>query len=85
MAELHMLKDRVDLLNYIKELEEQLKDYKKLQSEVHKDIERVWSIDSYDYSHNPYDIKERKEIIERVFYKVANEWLDGDNLQPLAK
>jgi hypothetical protein len=66
-------------------LKRQLKDYKNLQSEVHKDIERVWSIDSYNYSINPYDVKERSEIIERVFYKISNEWLDGDNLQPLSK
>jgi hypothetical protein len=64
---------------------EQLEDYKKLQSEVHKDIERVWSIDSYTHFISTDDVKERSEIIERVFYKIANEWLDGDNLQPKVK
>ena len=57
-------------------LEQELKEYRKLQSEVHLGIERVWSIDSYDYSTNPYDVKERSEIIERVFYKIANKWID---------
>ena len=59
-----------------KEELQELKEYRKLKSEVHKGIERVWSIDSYDYSINPYDVKERSEIIEEVFYKVANEWID---------
>ena len=84
MAELHMLKDRVDLLDYIKELEEQLKDYKNLQSEVHKDIEKVWMYDS-SFPLNEVSMEERAKLIERVFYKIANEWLDGDNLQPKVK
>jgi len=84
MAELHMLKDRVDLLDYIKELEEQLKDYKNLQSEVHKDIEKVWMYDS-SFPLNEVSMEERAKLIERVFYKIANEWLDGDNLQTKVK
>jgi chromosome segregation ATPase len=62
----------------------ELKDYKNLQSEVHKDIEKVWM---YDSSHPLNDVGEieRTKLIERVFYKIANEWLDGDNLQPLSK
>jgi hypothetical protein len=62
-------------------LENQLKEYYKLQGEVHLGIERVWSIDSYDYSNNPYDVKERSEIIEEVFYKIANEWIGGEGLE----
>ena len=62
-------------------LENELKEYRKLQSEVHKGIERVWSIDSYDYSTNPYDVKERSEIIEEIFYKIGNEWIGGDGLE----
>ena len=62
-------------------LENELKDYRKLHSEVHKGIERVWSIDSYDYSTNPYDVKERSEIIEEIFYKIGNEWIGGDGLE----
>jgi hypothetical protein len=67
-----------------KVLKTQLEDYKKLQSEVHRDIEKVWM---YDSSHPLNDVGEieRTKLIERVFYKIANEWLDGDNLQPLSK
>jgi len=63
----------------------QLEEYRKLQSEVHLGIERVWSIDSYDYSTNPYDVKERSEIIEEIFYKIGNEWIGGDNPAQLQK
>jgi len=66
-------------------LEQELKEYRKLKSEVHKGIERVWSIDSYDYSTNPYDVKERSEIIEEVFYKIGNEWIGGDYPAQLQK
>jgi hypothetical protein len=66
-------------------LENQLKEYYKLQGEVHLGIERVWSIDSYDYSNNPYDVKERSEIIEEIFYKIGKEWIDGDNRAQLQK
>lgn len=62
--------------NKITELENELESYRKLQSELQLGIERVWSIDSYDYSTNPYDVKERSEIIEEVFYKIANQWID---------
>lgn len=60
----------------ITELEKQLENYLKLQKEVQLGIERVWSIDSYDYSTNPYDVKERSEIIEQVFYKIGKKWID---------
>lgn len=63
----------------------ELESFRKLQSEVHLGIERVWNIDSYDYSNNPYDIKERSEIIEEIFYKIGNEWIGGDYRAGLQK
>jgi hypothetical protein len=54
----------------------ELEEYRKLKSEVHKDIEKVWMYDS-SFSLTPNeDIKERSELIEKVFYKIANEWID---------
>ena len=59
-----------------------IKEYDKLKSECHKDIEKVWMYDtSIDYSEKnrslaEKDSKERSKIIERVFYKIANEWID---------
>jgi hypothetical protein len=67
-----------------KVLKTQLEDYKNLQSEVHKDIEKVWMYDS-SYGLDDTQTIDRDACIERVFYKIANEWLDGDNLQPLSK
>ena len=59
-----------------KELMQELIDNKILRSEVHKDIEKVWMFDS-SFSLTPdEDIKERTELIEKVFYKIANEWID---------
>lgn len=66
------------------ELETELKEYRKLKSEVHKDIERVWSIDTYPSLNSDGGDKkllkqlkkERSQIIEEVFYKVANKWID---------
>ena len=59
-------------------LENELKEYRKLQSEVHKDIEMVWMFDSdSSFSLTPNeDIKERSELIEKVFYKIGNQWID---------
>lgn len=65
-------------------LKSQLENYCKLQSEVHKGIERVWSIDTYpslnsdggDEKLLKQINKERSEIIEEVFYKIANQWID---------
>ena len=61
-----------------------IKEYDKLKSECHKDIERVWSIDTYPSLNSDGGDekllkqlkKERKEIIESVFYKIANKWID---------
>ena len=64
------------LSNIIEELETELEEYRKLKSSVHKDIEKVWMFDS-SFSLTPNeDIKERSELIEKVFYKIANEWID---------
>jgi len=80
-------------------LEQELKEYRKLKSELHKGIERVWSIDntlspspedldkytehlkrnpfSEDYQNKVSQLnKERSEIVEEVFYKIANQWID---------
>ena len=70
------------LISKIYQLEEELKEYRKLQSECHKDIERVWSIDttlspSDDQQNKVSELKkERSEIIEEIFYKIGNEWID---------
>ena len=72
-------------------LENELKEYRKLQSEVHKGIERVWSIDStFQYGRmfptKQKELKkERSEIIEEIFYKIGNEWIDGDYPAQLQK
>ena len=60
-----------------------LKEYQDLQTSVHRDLEMVWQIDSS--GDNPEDAKERTEIIERVFYKIANEWLGGENFDRVRK
>jgi sialic acid synthase SpsE len=80
------VRERMDLYNdwsgksnikkMFEELETELKEYSKLKSEVHSDIEKVWMFDS-SFSLTPNeDIKERSELIEKVFYKIANEWID---------
>jgi hypothetical protein len=62
---------------------DELISYRKLKSAVHKDIEKVWMYDtSMQYGVEKYrtlaeaDSKERSKIIERVFYKIANKWID---------
>ena len=65
--------------------ESQLKAYKELQSKVHSDIEKVWGYDSLGEPLTEIQTKERIKIIERVFYRIAKEWLGGDNLQPLVR
>ena len=55
---------------------QELEEYRKLKSETHRDIEKVWMYDS-SFSLTPNeDIKERSELIEKVFYKIANQWID---------
>jgi hypothetical protein len=57
------------------ELETELKEYRKLQSEVHTDIEKVWMYDG-SFPLNQISMEERAKLIERVFYKIANQWID---------
>lgn len=59
----------------IDEQEQQLEQFNKLRSEVHKDIEKVWMYDG-SFPLNQISMEERAKLIERVFYKVANEWID---------
>jgi hypothetical protein len=62
----------------IHKLENQLESYHKLQSEVLMDIEQVWMYDS-SFPLNKVNMEERSKLIERVFYKVGNEWIGVDN------
>jgi len=75
MGKLHIFKTTHELLETITELENELKEYRKLQSEVHKDIEKVWM---YDNSKplNEIGETERTKLIESVFYKIGNQWID---------
>ena len=57
------------------ELETELEEYRKLKSSVHSDIEKVWMFDGA----GPLDDRrnsDRVKLIERVFYKIANQWID---------
>ena len=51
-----------------------IKEYDKLKSTLHPLIERLWAIDSGD----PLQIikGEKKEIINTIAYRIANEWID---------
>ena len=69
-----------ELETELEELENELKEYRKLQSEVHRDMEMVWMFDSAV----PLDDRrnsDRVKLIERVFYKIGNEWIGGDGLE----
>jgi hypothetical protein len=58
--------------------QKELTQYEILKMELHKDIERVWSIDCRPDSLQSEKLKqERNEIIERVFYIIANEFSDS--------
>jgi hypothetical protein len=61
-----------------------IKEYDKLKSECHKDIEKVWMYDS-SYGLDDNQTIDRDGCIERVFYKIANEWIGGDNRAELQK
>ena len=56
-------------------LQSELKQYRNLKSECHKDIEKVWMYDS-SYGLDDTQTIDRDACIERVFYKIANEWID---------
>jgi predicted nucleic acid-binding Zn-ribbon protein len=54
-----------------------IKEYDKLKSEVHSDIEKVWMFDAtLTKDLSAYHKRKRNEAIERVFYKIANQWID---------
>jgi hypothetical protein len=53
----------------------QLDQYRNLKSECHKDIEKVWMYDS-SYGLDDNQTIDRDACIERVFYKIANQWID---------
>jgi len=59
----------------IDEQEQELEQYNKLRSEVFDDIRKVWMYDTSQPLSQSSEI-ERLKLIERVFYKVANEWID---------
>jgi hypothetical protein len=59
----------------IDEQEQELEQYNKLRSEVFDDIRKVWMYDTSQPLNESSEI-ERAKLIERVFYKVANEWID---------
>jgi hypothetical protein len=59
----------------IDEQEQQLEQFNKLRSEVFDDIRKVWMYDTSQPLSESSEI-ERLKLIERVFYKVANEWID---------
>ena len=73
--EIRVIEKELSLVDKITELETQLQEYRKLQSEVHTDIEKVWMYDS-SFPLNKVSMEERAKLIERVFYKIANEWID---------
>ena len=55
----------------------ELDEYRKLQNEVHGDIEKVWMYDAtLTKDLSAYEKRKRSEAIERVFYKIANQWID---------
>lgn len=73
--EIRVIEKELSLVDEITELETQLQEYRKLRSEVHTDIEKVWMYDS-SFPLNKVSMEERAKLIERVFYKIANEWID---------
>ena len=77
------IKDLNEQIIVDRELMRELIDLQTLKTEVHYDIEKVWMYDtSMQYGVEKYrtlleaDSKERSKIIERVFYKIANKWID---------
>lgn len=55
----------------------ELEEYRNLKDEVHSDIEKVWMFDAtLTKDLSAYHKRKRSEAIERVFYKIANEWID---------
>ena len=66
---------KINVKEMFEELETELEEYRKLKSSVHSDIEKVWMFDGA----GPLDDRrnsDRVKLIERVFYKIANQWID---------
>jgi hypothetical protein len=63
------------LLDNYRRFPKLVEDIEKLKSEVHSDIEKVWMYDG-SFPLNQISMEERAKLIERVFYKVANQWID---------
>jgi len=65
---------KINVKEMFEELETELEEYRKLKSALHPLIERLWVIDSGDRFAL---IKgEKKEIINTIAYRIANEWID---------
>jgi chromosome segregation ATPase len=62
-------------LSEIFSLNTELDEYRKLKSECHKDIEKVWMYDN-SYGLDDKQTIDRDSCIERVFYKIGNQWID---------
>lgn len=70
-----ILKSILEDLQSIDNTNEELQEYRKLKSAVHKDIQKVWMYDS-SYGLDDNQTIDRDACIEAVFYKVANQWID---------
>jgi hypothetical protein len=70
-----ILKSILEDLQSLEKTNYELGRYSKLKSEIHKDIEKVWMYDTSQPLSESSEI-ERLKLIERVFYKIANEWID---------
>ena len=67
------IKDMQEHIIVDRQLMRELIDIETLKCEVNKDIEKVWMYDN-SFPLSKKDMGKRAELIERVFYKVANEW-----------
>ena len=71
------IKDLNEQIVVDRELMRELIDLQTLKTEVHYDIEKVWMYDAtLTKDLSSYQKRKRSEAIERVFYKVAKEWID---------
>lgn len=56
-------------------LKRELEQFQNLRSEVFDDIQKVWMYDS-SYGLDDNETIDRNNLIERVFYKIARQWID---------
>ena len=68
------IKDMQEHIIVDRELMRELIDIETLKCEVNKDIEKVWMYDN-SFPLSKKDMGKRAELIERVFYKIANQWI----------